>query len=330
MAYPASNPSLSFVKSDWSGNPLDSKGLYCNIDNPSERSMLDVLQWKILHQNPHKDELKKHYSNVDVLQDNEMHHRDDGFVWLGHNTYLFYYGGKKLITDPVFFDLGPIRRWTPLPDTIDSLTGIDFILLSHNHRDHCDYKSMKAITDLNPNATILTGLRIGGLLKKWNIGNPIIEAGWYQELIKTDTLRVIYLPSKHWARRWLTDLNTMLWGSFLIEGEGKTLYWGGDSGLGDHFGDIATLFPNIDTAFLGIGAYAPEWFMSRSHTSPEDVVKVCKVMQPKTLVPMHYGTYDLSDEPLHYPKVKVSALFEGPHIPNVVLPAIGEKVGYEG
>jgi L-ascorbate metabolism protein UlaG (beta-lactamase superfamily) len=99
----------------------------------------------------------------------------------------------------------------------------------------------------------------------------------------------------------------MLWGSFMIHFDDKSIYFGADSGQGSHFKEIGNLF-DIDLTFLGIGAYEPIWFMHPSHTSPNDVLKVKEELNANYLIPMHYGTFDLSDEPIYNPKAELEKL----------------------
>jgi L-ascorbate metabolism protein UlaG (beta-lactamase superfamily) len=209
---------------------------------------------------------------------------------------------------------------------VAELKNIDYILLSHNHRDHCDQKSMQQLCLLNPNAIILTGLNIAPLLRSWKITNPIIEAGWYQRYHIEADVAITYLPAKHWNRRGLTDMNNMLWGSFMLEGGNKKIYFGADSGLGIHFEEIAQLFPGIDITLLGIGAYKPEWFMASAHTSPADAIVAFDQLQAKQFIPMHHGTFDLSDEPIFYPKQELLLLEEQQNINNVQHLTIGQKL----
>jgi L-ascorbate metabolism protein UlaG (beta-lactamase superfamily) len=104
----------------------------------------------------------------------------------------------------------------------------------------------------------------------------------------------------------LTDTNKRLWGGFMIESAAKTLYFAGDSGYGPHFKEIALAFPKIDIAMMGIGAFKPEWFMGSSHTSPAGAYQAFKDVAAKTLLPMHYGTFDLADEPIGEPHRLIS------------------------
>ncbi len=323
---PTHNPSLSFIKENWSGNLMNEKQQYINLDGPAEKSFAELLKWQT-EKNPLKPEKKKQQTTIDIVANHHItNNREDGIVWLGHASFLFTLSGKHFITDPVLYNVGPVKRFTPLPCDVAALKQIDYILLSHNHRDHCDQKSMQQLCALNPTAIILTGLNIAPLLRSWKITNPIIEAGWYQRYNIEADVAVTYLPAKHWNRRGLADMNNMLWGSFMIEGNNKKIYFGADSGLGIHFAEIAQLFPGIDIALLGIGAYKPEWFMASAHTSPADALVAFEQLKAKQFIPMHHGTFDMSDEPIFYPKQELLLLQELQNITNVEHLSIGYKL----
>src|SRR5690606_38270524 len=107
--------------------------------------------------------------------------------------------------------------------------------------------------------------------------------------------------SRHWGRRYIMDLNHRLWGGFVIQGNKKTIYFSGDSAYGSHFSDIASIFPQIDYCMIGIGAYKPPFIMEQSHWSPAQAIKAFADTKAKAMIPMHYGTFDLSDEPMSEP-----------------------------
>jgi L-ascorbate metabolism protein UlaG (beta-lactamase superfamily) len=319
------NPALSFVKKNWNGNPINEKNEYINLDGPSEKTFRELLKWQ-REKNPLKLLKKTQKSVIEVVHNKQIcADSNNGFTWLGHASFLFTLAGKNLIIDPVLYNVGPVRRYTPLPCSIADLKSIDFILLSHNHRDHCDKRSMQELCALNPGAVILTGLSIGPLLRSWKITNSIVEAGWYQQYNIETEVAITYLPAKHWNRRGLTDMNEMLWGSFMIETAKQKIYFGADSGLGVHFEEIAGLFPGIDYALLGIGAYQPEWFMGASHTSPSDALIAFRQLKAKQFVPMHHGTFDLSDEPIFYPLQQLQQISANQNIDAILPLSIGNK-----
>ncbi len=316
------NKDLPFVLQNWGGNPQDKKGNYLNLDGASERTLKETIQWQTNRKNA-KQAKKKQHCNVPVNVNTAfISNTVDGITWLGHCTFYIRLNGLNIITDPLLYNLSILKRNTALPCKVKELNNIDIILLSHNHRDHCDKRSLTKLCKLNPKAVILTGLSIKPLLRTWFIANDVIEAGWYQQYNSIKDLNITYLPAKHWSRRYLRDLNTMLWGSFMLQTNNTTIYFGADSGLGIHFKQIGELFPNIDYAMLGVGAYEPNWFMHTSHTSPSDAVKAFVDLQASKLIPTHYGTLDLSDEPLQEPLEKLIAMKN-----NNILPlTIGEKL----
>ncbi len=183
------------------------------------------------------------------------------------------------------------------------LRKVDYILVSHDHRDHCDEATIEQLTRKFPDAKLLVGLRMDELLNDWKPPNSEIQtAGWYQRFsLPTDKIKITFLPVRHWSRRGLFDTNARLWGGFVIEGAGKRIYFSGDSGYGSHYAELAELFPKIDYFIIGIGAYQPNWFMRANHNSPQEAFQGFLDSKADALVPMHFGRFDLSDEPPNEP-----------------------------
>lgn len=301
-AQPNYNPALPTIPLPfaWEGNPMDSKGCYVNLNHPFTTSFKDVWKWQ-RGPKPQKLEKQKDTWRMPVHQNPDILHSDaDAIYWLGHACFLICINGIRFITDPVFGAMPFIKRHTVLPVDVAELRSIDYILLSHDHRDHCDKKSLQLLAANNPQAKVLTSLGMEKLIRPW-IGNITVrEAGWFQQYA-TDGFTLTYLPARHWCRRGLNDINRRLWGSFMLEMEGRSIYFGADSGYDTHFATIGQLFPHIDVCMIGAGAYKPSWFMSPSHTSPQEAVQAFHDLGAKTLIPMHYGTFDLSDEPMGEP-----------------------------
>ncbi len=306
---PVNNPALQTIDLpfNWQGNPLDSKGCYVNLHHPFTTSFKDVLKWQ-RGPKPQKQEKKNDTWKMPVHHNRDvLHSREDAVYWLGHACFMLRVNGITFLTDPVFGAMPFIKRHTELPVNPALLKGIDYILLSHDHRDHCDQKSLQLLAANNPKAIVLTALQMEKLIRPW-MGNMMIQqAGWYQQY-DTAGFSIKFLPARHWCRRGLNDINRRLWGSFLIEVNGRTIYFGADSGYDTHFKQTGELFPGIDVCMIGAGAYKPEWFMSPSHTSPQEAVRAFHDLGAKTLVPMHYGTFDLSDEPMGEPVRMLQAM----------------------
>ncbi|MET4083379.1 L-ascorbate metabolism protein UlaG (beta-lactamase superfamily) [Pedobacter sp. UYP30] len=320
------NENLPILTENWEGNPLDAEGRYKNLHGKSEKTYKDLFKWQ-LSKNPFRKHKKNQKTNVEVLKNSDfLSDKRNGFTWLGHATFVFTLNEKNIIIDPVFGKIGPLKRYTEFPCSPTDLIYIDIILLSHNHRDHLDEKSIKQLCNRNPQAVIYTTLGISKLLRNWSIKNEIIEAGWYQQFKEIAGINISLVPSKHWSRRGLFDLNEMLWGGFMIQAANHCLYFAGDSGIDDHFTQIGKLFPKIDYAFIGIGAYEPNWFMRDSHTNPAEAVECQRMLKASKLFPMHYGTFDLSDEPIFLPKEALQDIMNKEELANIIFGTIGKKV----
>ncbi len=325
----SANPDLKTIlpAAEWRGTPQDQKGLFVNEQHVFWPKFADVWKWQT-ERNPYKEAKKKDTARLTVVQQPSLAAiGDKTLVWLGHASFLITLGGKRILIDPVLQSPSVLmKRYSPLPLPTAQLTGLDYILVSHDHRDHCDEESIKLLAGQNPEATWLCGLKLDGLLKEWTGSGKIQAAGWYQQYNTNGSpVNITYLPSRHWSRRGLTDTNRTLWGAFLIEGGGKKIYFGGDSGYGSHVGRVHELFGEVDYYLAGIGAFAPRWFMGPSHMHPEEAAKACNDLQPKRLLPMHYGTFDLADEPLMEPARLIRQLeAQRAFRSQLVLPAVGE------
>ncbi len=314
------NKQLKRIRSDWKGNPHDGTE-FQYIDRPFKPDWKVIFKM-MLSKNPQAKAKRKDDWRPEVHHDSSyLDTTEDFIVWLGHASFLIQINGKRILTDPVFYNIALLQRFVPIPIELDDLTNLDYLILSHDHRDHCDKKSLTAVLE-HANPTILTTLKMNNVIQSWVGDTPIQEAGWYQ-MYETKDVEIIFLPSQHWCRRGLTDFNRVLWGSFIIRTPEKTIYFGGDSASGKHFEEIGKLFPNIDVCMLGIGAYKPDFMMQEVHTSPAEAKDAFEQLGAKKMIPMHYGTYDLSWEPISEPFYNIQSLFEG--TPEKLLPlGVGE------
>lgn len=323
------NDRLPTIRPDWPGNPYDGKQFHYTHE-PFYPSFRKLLKWQ-LSPNPQRAEKKAddwapaRASDFSYLLDK----RQDCIVWLGHATFLIQLNGIRLITDPIFNGLPFLKRRVELPFPLEQLRGIDYILLSHDHRDHCDKRSLQDLLKYNRPRKILAPLKLSGVIASWVDGVPVEEAAWYQTY-HTEGVEVAFLPTRHWSRRGMFDFNRVLWGSFLVRSGDKQTYYGADSGMGPHFEEIGRLFPGIGHALIGIGAYKPAYMMQEIHTSPGEALQAFQQLGARTLIPMHYGAYDLSDEPASEPYYEIQRHFqEAGLLEKLRLPAVGEAVGFE-
>lgn len=316
------NSDLSVLKEGWKGNTVIN-GRFDETIGSGNTSLGSVLKW-VFSRNPQRKEKRNDTFQLPVQHFNPSEVQENSIVWLGHASFLINVNGVRLITDPCFFNLPATKRKVAMPCSVGLLKSVDYLLVSHDHRDHFDKKSVEVLVRNNPEMEALIPLGGNRLFcgKKFNKVETQ-EAGWYQEYHVTNGVRIIFLPAKHWGRRGQNDLNKMLWGSFLIIANDTKIFFAGDSAYDEQlFKEIRNLFGDIDICLLPIGAYMPQWFMSKAHINPEEAAQAFSDLGGKWLIPYHYGTYDLSDEPIGEPLLRLqkSAVKE-----RVRALAVGEK-----
>ena len=269
-----------------------------------------------------------------TLRGLKAHAQRDFITWLGHASFLIRLGGQTVLTDPFLSDyaspidgLGP-RRFTPPALRAHQLPPIDVLLLSHNHYDHLDTRALLALRDRGTLRAIVP-LGLGTTLHDLGFID-VIEVDWRHELRigggSNAPLRVIAEPVVHFSGRGLFDLNRTLWCGFVLEGNGKRLFFGGDSALGPVFAEIGQRHAPIDLAMLGIGAYEPRDLFRASHATPEEAVEMARALGARRVLGMHYGAIVLSAEPPFEPpeRFRAAARAGGYVDDDIWLPRVGE------
>ncbi len=207
------------------GASINGQGQFYHPDFPFELHWTDVLKWKT-SPNPYAEQKKQDTWRPSVVKDDSfLRHTHDLKVWLGHASFFFRLNGVNIIVDPVFGKLTPFTpRYSDLPVSPDKFTNLDLILVTHDHRDHCDERSLKLLLRNNPRAMVITGLGMANIIRPWAAGHKIMEMDWHQQLaLENFGLKITYLPTRHWCRRWLTDMNLRLWGAFVLESPETTI-----------------------------------------------------------------------------------------------------------
>jgi len=301
------NNNLETIKSEWKGN-LIINGEFVNFDILDKQiSPVDILKWKVLGKNPQKEEKKSDAFKLELITGDDWINSDrDVIVWLGHASFFIRLGGITFLTDPVFYDMFLIKRHVGIPCDVEKIKNIDYILLSHGHRDHFDKKTINRLIEVNPDIEALVPLNNSEYFKSNNV--KVQEAGWYQKYSMENEVDVIFMPAKHWNRRGITDFNKTLWGSFIVKHNNTVIYFAGDTSFGNHFAEVGEFFPNINYSLLPVGAYKPKFIMKDAHMSPMEAYKAFNILNANTFIPMHFGTYDLADEPLGEPHRVLSGL----------------------
>lgn len=257
----------------------------------------------------------------------QLNKDENVLVWMGHSSYFMQIDGKTFLVDPVLSG-----HASPFSFTTNSFAGsdiytpddfqeIDFLVISHDHWDHLDYKT---VTQLKPKVkTIITGLGTAQHLERWGFDKKIIiEKNWNEHADLGEGFNVTVLPARHFSGRTFTR-NKAVWASFALQTPTQKIYIGGDSGYDNHFKEIGNTYGPFDIAILECGQYNQYW--SNIHMMPEETVQAAQDLKAAKLLPVHWGKFALSlhswDEPINR-ATKAAAEKNFP----LLTPMIGEKV----
>ena len=246
------------------------------------------------------------------------------FIWFGHSTLLLNIDEQNILIDPVFSgNAAPfsfmVKRFQPPVVGVESLPKIDTIVISHNHYDHLDKKTIKFFKDTETKFIVPLGVK--NILIKWGIDkDKITELDWYQST-KQGQIKFTATPAKHFSGRGLFDRNKTLWASWVIEGNTEKIFFSGDSGYGKHFKDIGESFDGFDVAFIENGQYNKMW--SDIHMMPNETVQAAIDLEAKVFVPIHWGMFDLSLHKWYEPIENSYSLAKEKKVP-IIAPELGE------
>ena len=228
--------------------------------------------------------------------------RDPGATWIGHATVLVKMDGVAFITDPIFpHRCSPVTfagpsRLVPPGVPLDALPRLDFALLSHDHYDHTDRASIQALGARGVPFFVPRGM--AELVRSF--GAQAEELSWWESR-EVAGVRVHCVPAKHFSGRGLTDRDRRLWAGWVVHGPTRRFYHAGDTAYFTGFAEIAERLGPIDLAAMPIGAYLPPEIMRPVHVNPEEAVRAAMDVGARRVLAMHFGTFDLADEPLDEP-----------------------------
>ena len=288
------------------------------FQNPEGSKVIDMnFNWSFKVFNKEKKKLDMTFpeSNIikreKVLLDLNNFQKEDYVAWIGHATFLIKLGEITIITDPVFSkNAGPLffgpKRFTEPALNLNEIPRTDIFLLTHNHYDHQDMKTIMRFPYKDSKVLVPLGLK---KYFKINRFKDVNEMDWYDQIRINQNLNITFLPSVHWSKRSLTDTNKTLWGSYLIEYKGKKILFSCDTGVGKIYKELGDKYGPIDLTFINIGAYnfypmASIKDSSAYHTNPEEALGLAKDLKSKKVIGMHWGTFVLSLEPILEPPLR--------------------------
>lgn len=249
-------------------------------------------------------------------------------TWLGHSTVLLEIDGFRVLTDPVWGErVSPVsfagpRRFHEAPVTIEQLPKVDVVVVSHDHYDHLDYPSIRALAKRD--VPFVTSLGVGAHLEAWGVApSRITELDWWEEaLFFGGALSLTAAPSRHFSGRG-NGSNRTAWSSFAIRTDRHKVFFSGDTGLTDEFLDIGRRLGPFDLVMLEVGAFHPSW--GAIHLGPENALVALRMLGGGALLPVHWGTFDLGLHPWDEP-AEILAREGAKASAHLVMPRLGVPV----
>jgi len=261
--------------------------------------LLKVLSWKLFHRNPFEEELSQQtVAPVSVDWERLRRPGELSITYLKHASLIIQDAGSRILVDPVFASpFWFMRDFSPLDFDPSRMPAPELVLLTHGHYDHLDISSL---AQLPPDTHVISPPGYTGLLDEIGLRRRT-TLDWYESVHSGDR-EIMLLPCNHWTmRNPVAGPNMGLWGSYLIRtASGPAIYISGDTAYFDGFDQIGGEF-DIDLAVFNLGAYEPRWLMAQSHINPRETVQAFRELKAKKLMIMHWGTFQLGDEPVHLP-----------------------------
>jgi L-ascorbate metabolism protein UlaG (beta-lactamase superfamily) len=250
-------------------------------------------------------------------------------TWLGHSTVLIEIDGARVLTDPVWgpraspSSLAGPRRFQPVPLPLRAMPQVDAVIVSHDHYDHLDYPTMRALA--KSAVPFVTSLGVGSHLEAWGIApERITELDWWEShRLPNSEVVVTAAPSQHFSGRGLKDRNVTLWSSFVIRASRHAVFFSGDTGLTTEYHAIRERLGPFDLIMLEVGAFHPAW--GDIHLGPENALKALKLLGNAAFLPVHWGTFSLAMHPWDQPAEVL--LERGPKVgAQLLMPRLGEPI----
>ncbi len=248
-------------------------------------------------------------------------------TWLGHSTSLVEIDGQRLLIDPVWGDyaspgrLFGVKRFYPPPLSLDDLPLVDAVVLSHDHYDHLDEPTIKALRDRVP--LFIAPLGLGAHLQYWGVApERIVELDWW-ERVTVGGVDVVCTPARHFSGRAVIDRDATLWAGWAFLGQDQRLFFSGDTGMFPGFAEIGDRLGPFDVTMMEVGAYNGDW--PDVHMGPEQALAAHQMVRGGLMLPVHWGLFNLAFHAWTEPVERLLAAAEKAGIP-VAVPRPGESL----
>ncbi|MFY9513372.1 MAG: MBL fold metallo-hydrolase, partial [Rubrivivax sp.] len=250
-------------------------------------------------------------------------------TWLGHSTLLLEIDGVRVLTDPVWGPraspsrlVGP-KRFQPVPVPLARMPAVDVVLLSHDHYDHLDYPTVKALAKTG--VPFVTSLGVGAHLEAFGVApEHITELDWWQShRLPGSGLEITAAPSQHFSGRGLKDRNATLWSGFVMRSDKHRVFFSGDTGLTTEYTAIRERLGPFDLVLLEVGAWHPSW--GDIHLGPANALEALKLLGGGPFLPVHWGTFSLALHAWDEPAETLLSLAAQRDV-QLVMPRLGEPV----
>ncbi|HDR7282796.1 MULTISPECIES: MBL fold metallo-hydrolase [Bacillus cereus group] len=266
--------------------------------------------------------------NLPIVLSDKNNESLESVTWFGHSASLLKIEGKTLLLDPMFgdasspFPLFNSKRYSgAFSLEREDLQEIDAIIISHNHYDHLNYKSIMQLKDRAKHFYVPTG--VAQYLIKWGVSpSKISEHNWWDE-ITFDTIKLVCAPARHFSGRSMMDRDCSLWCSWLILGQETKVFFSGDSGYAPHFKEIGDKYGPFNLTLMECGQYDPRW--SAIHMLPEETVQAHMDVKGELLLPIHWGAFTLALHEWSDPIERVTKEAKRLEV-KITTPQIGESI----
>lgn len=305
---------------------FDGKVFFNPWSGPVQKNFFDFLKWQITAKPGDwpNEPVANHAKPllVEAGQAASIH-----VTYIGHATTYIQNGRINILTDPQFSDraspvgfAGPKRVRRP-GVALDQLPSVEIVIISHNHYDHLDLPTLRAL-EARFQPQFIVPLGNGSLLRSQGL-KRVTELDWWQNI---DNIQLV--PAQHWSARGIWDRNQALWGAYVVNLDGYKIFFGGDTGYGPHFRMIRERCGSMDLSLLPIGAYEPRWFMSDNHMNPAEAVKAHFDLESKRSLGIHFETFQLTDESFTAPRRELAEALRQAELANEVFiaPETGETL----